>query len=99
MTKHSNKNNNLIRTTNKIKILWGFLILYFFISIYCLCVTQKSGVGNDNRDNFYSNVNMFSPLYQISNKIRAEYGHKLPYPSVDELLKFDGVVGRDGIHG
>ena len=61
--------------------------------------TQKSGVENDNRHNFYDDVTMFSSLYQISNKIGAAYGHKLPLPTVDEFVKFDGVVVRDGIHG
>ena len=49
--------------------------------------------------NFYDDVQMFSALYQISNKIGAAYGHELPLPSVDELVKFDGVVIRDAIHG
>ena len=42
---------------------------------------------------------MLSALYQISNNIGAAYGHELPLPLVDEFVKFDGVVRRDGIHG
>ena len=60
--------------------------------------TQKAGVDNDTRLMYYNKVNMFPSSYQLSNKMGARYGHKLPLPTVNEFVKFDGVVVREIIH-
>ena len=87
-------------TSNRMKNVLGLPDALFFHQLLLpMCDTQKSGVEHDNRLNFYDDVTMFSSLYQISNKIGAAYGHELPLPTVDEFVKFDGVVVRDGIHG
>ena len=87
-------------TSHRIKNALGLPDALFFHQLLLpMCDTKKSGIENDNRHNYYDDVIMFSSLYQISNKIGAAYGHELPLPTVDEFVKFDGVVVRDGVHG
>ena len=43
-------------------------------------------------------LHMFSFSYHISNKIIDGNGHKLPLPTVNEFMMFDGVMVRDKIH-
>lgn len=87
-------------TANRSKILWGLLMLYFFNQmLLTLCDTQKAGVDNDTRLMYYNKVNMFPSSYQLSNKMGTGYGHQLYYPTVNEFVKFDGVVVGDIIHG
>lgn len=73
-------------------MMWVLLMLSFSIILLHICDASKSGVDNDGRFNFYNDVHMLSALYQISNKIRATYGHKLPLPTVENFVKFDGVI-------
>ena len=73
--------------------------LFFHQLIFSMCDTSKSGVEDDGKLSFYDDMQMFSALYQISNKIRAAYGHKLPLPTVDGFVNVDGVVARGSIYG
>ena len=87
-------------TADKVKNTVGLPDSLFFHQLLLpICDTNKSGVEDDGRINFYDDVQTFSALYQISNKIGAAYGNELPLPSVDEFVKFDGVIIRDAIHG
>ena len=87
-------------TADKVKSTVGLPDALFFRQLLSsMCDTNKSGVEEDERINFYDDVQIFFALYQISIKICAEYGHELPLLSVDEFVKFDGLVIRDTMHG
>lgn len=80
--------------------MWVFLVLSspHQLLLY-ICDTSKSGVEDGGRMNYHDDVQIFSILYQISNKIGVAYGHELPLLIVDEFVKFDGVIMRHTIHG
>ena len=87
-------------TAVKVKYAVGLPDAIFFHQLLLhICDTSRSGGKSDGRMNYYDDVQMFSALYQISNKIGPAYGHKLPLPTVEEFVKFDGVVVRDAVYG
>ena len=74
--------------------------LFFYQLLLPICNPKKSGIPNDPRHAFYSNVTNYSNLYACSiGLIGAQYSHAFKSIKVDELVHFDGVLVRDGALG
>ena len=73
--------------------------LFFQQLLLPMCDPNMSGVNADPRKAFYSKVETFSNLYAIQIGLGGSYGHKFKNIVLDELVRFDGVVIRDGVRG
>jgi hypothetical protein len=60
---------------------------------------KMSGITADPRKPFYSQVEKFSNLYAIQIGLGGSYGHRFKNIVLNELVRFDGVVIRDGVKG
>jgi hypothetical protein len=73
--------------------------LFFHQLLLPMCDPQMSGIVGDARKAFYSKVETFSNLYALQIKLGGSYGHAFKNVLLDELVRFDGVVVRDGVKG
>lgn len=73
--------------------------LFFHQLLLPMCDPKMSGINGDARKAFYSQVETFSNLYAIQIGLGGSYGHKFKNVTLDELVRFDGVVVRDGVKG
>jgi hypothetical protein len=73
--------------------------LFFYQLLLPLCDTRRSGITNDKRMSFYSEVESFSNAYALSIGLGGSYGHTFKLLKVIELIHFDGVIVRDGVRG
>jgi hypothetical protein len=73
--------------------------LFFHQLLLPMCDPKMSGITDDPRKAFYSQVETFSNLYAIHIGLGGSYGHKFKNIVLDELVHFDGVVIRDGVKG
>jgi hypothetical protein len=64
-----------------------------------MCSTEKSGIPNDPRKSFYSKVEVYSQKYALDIGLGGSYGHVFKPLTLDELVRFDGVIVRDGVRG
>lgn len=73
--------------------------LFFYQLLLPLCDTSKSGVEDDPRMNFYTEVTKFTNVYAYLSGTGSDYGHAFKNTSAMELLRFDGVLFHDGSLG
>ena len=73
--------------------------LFFFQLLLPICNPQFSGVEGDPRMAFYSDVEVFSLMYAYQIGLGGSYGHSFKTLSLDELVRFDGVLVQDGVRG
>jgi hypothetical protein len=73
--------------------------LFFHQLLLPMCDPKMSGINGDTRKAFYSKVETFSNLYAIQIGLGGSYGHKFKNVTLDELVRFDGVVVQDGVKG
>ena len=73
--------------------------LFFFQLLLPFCNPKLSGIHEDPRKSFYTDVTKYSNLYKIQNDVGVTYGHKIDEVQMPELVHFDGVVVRDGVCG
>ena len=74
--------------------------LFFYQLLLPICDPSKSGIPNDPRSPFYSEVTNFTNLYACSiGLFGSQYSHSFKQVKVQELVHFDGVVVRDGALG
>ena len=73
--------------------------LFFHQLLLPICDPKRSGIKEDNRKPFYSEVERLSNIYAFSIGLGGSYGHAFKTITLDELVRFDGVVVRDGVRG
>ena len=73
--------------------------LFFYELLLPICDVNNSGIIDYTRQNYFSDVENFSSLYVFVIGILGSYDHKFKAPTIDKLVKFDGVVIRDGVRG
>ena len=73
--------------------------LFFYQLLFPMCDTTRSGVVDDPRMNFYTEVTKFSNLYKYQQNIGTTYGHHIKEAIMPEYVRFDGCVARDGVLG
>jgi hypothetical protein len=73
--------------------------LFFHQLLLPICDPKRSGIKDDARKPFYSEVERFSNIYAFSIGLGGSYGHTFKTITLDELVRFDGVVVRDGVRG
>jgi len=73
--------------------------LFFFQLLLPFCDTSKSGVRDDPRMNYYTEVSKFTNVYAYLNGQGSDYGHVWKNTSAMELVRFDGVLFHDGSLG
>ena len=84
---------------NKERMVFGDA-LFFYQLLLPICNPKKSGIANDPRMAFYSDVTNFSNLYACSiGLLGGQYSHAFKAIRVQELVHFDGVLIRDGALG
>lgn len=73
--------------------------LFFYQLILPICDPERSGIDNDPRKAFYSEVEKCTTVYAADLGLFGSYGHDFKSVQVPELVAFDGVVVRDGVKG
>ena len=73
--------------------------LFFWQLLFPMCDPSKSGIPNDPRLPFYSNVEKWSQKYTATMGIGGSYGHSCKPLMVADLVHFDMAVIRDGVLG
>jgi len=73
--------------------------LFFYQLLLPMCDPRRSGIEGDPRKAFYCDVEMFSNLYFMCMGYGGAYGHAFEPVMLPELVRFDGVVVRDGVRG
>ena len=74
--------------------------LFFHQLLLPICDPKKSGIEDDPRKGYYDAVETFSNTYAFGElKMGNSYGHIFKPVSIPELVRFDGVVVRDGVLG
>jgi hypothetical protein len=65
-----------------------------------MCDPKQSGVPDDGRKAFYTEVEWMSNCYAMGQlRMGMLYGHAFLPPNAAELLRWDGVVAMDGVRG
>jgi hypothetical protein len=73
--------------------------LFFYQLLLPICDPKRSDIVDDPRKPFYCQVEQFSNLYGYSIGLGGSYGHKFRVIELHELVRFDGVVVKDGVRG
>ena len=73
--------------------------LFFLQLLLPIGDPKKSGIENDPRMPYYSEVERWTQKYATSLGLGGSYGHSFKEAMLDELLHFDSAVIRDGVHG
>jgi hypothetical protein len=73
--------------------------LFFFQLLLPIGDPKKSGIEDDPRLPYYSEVERWTQKYATSLGLGGSYGHSFKEVMLEELLHFDSVVVRDGVHG
>ena len=72
---------------------------FFWQLLFPVCDPTKSGIDDDPRCPFYSEVEKWSQKYAASQGLFGAYGHNFKPVMCAELLHFDMCVVRDGVLG
>ena len=73
--------------------------LFFFQLLFPICDPAKSGIENDPRKAFYSEVENFTNQYAAEIGLMGSYGHSFKPVNAEELLRFDMALIKDGARG
>lgn len=73
--------------------------LFFFQLLLPLCDPSKSGIDQDPRMAYYTDVCRFTNANAYLSGQGSDYGHVWNNTSACELLHFDGVLFHDGVLG
>lgn len=71
--------------------------LFFYQLLLPICRIDKSDVQNDPRKPYYSSVMSWSQKYAFEMGLGGSYGHRFKEIMIPELVRFDGVLIRDGV--
>ena len=73
--------------------------LFFYQLLLPFCDTQRSGLDNDPRMSYYSEVEAWTNAYALEIGLGGSYGHKFNNVLINELVNFDGILVKDGVKG
>ena len=73
--------------------------LFFYQLLFPFCDTRRSGIENDPRMSYYSEVEPWTNGYALQLGLGGSYGHKFDNVLVHELVNFDGILVKDGVKG
>jgi len=73
--------------------------LFFYQLVLPICDTERSGIKDDVRLPYYSQVEKWSNLYAYQLGLGGSYGHEYKNISVKEIVRHDGCIIRDGVRG
>jgi hypothetical protein len=73
--------------------------LFFLQLLLPIGDPKKSGVENDPRLPYYSEVERWTQKYATGIGLGGSCGHSFKEVMLEELLHFDSVMIRDGVHG
>lgn len=73
--------------------------LFFYQLLLPICDPSKSGIADDPRIAYYTDVEKFTNASKHITGQGVSYGHKWKVTSAGELLQFDGIVAHDGVKG
>lgn len=73
--------------------------LFFLQLVLPFCNTDKSGIEDDPRISFYSDIKRFTQKYAASLGIGGSYGHNVDHIKIQELVRYDMCVVMDGVLG
>ena len=65
--------------------------LFFYQLLFPFCAPSDSGVAEDHRMPFYSNVSVFTNMYAMWKGAGSGYGHDFTQVSIPELVHWAGV--------
>ena len=71
--------------------------LFFYHILLLICDVNNSGIVGDPRQNYFSDVETSPARYAFDIGLLGSYVHNFKVPTIYELVKFDGVVIRDGV--
>lgn len=73
---------------------------FFYQLLLPFCDPAQSGIADDPRMPFYTNVLRFSNLYSFHNNLGSgPYGHYFDPLTLEDIIHFDGVPVRNGTLG
>ena len=64
-----------------------------------MCNPHVSGIPNEPRLPYYSEVEKFSNFYMLEIGLGGSYGHQFKNVTIEDLVRWDGVVYCDGVKG
>ena len=67
--------------------------------LHPVCDPSKSGIDNDPRLPYYSNIEKWTAKYAASIGMYGSYGHSYQTVNVEELVKWDACVFMSGVKG
>ena len=70
--------------------------LFFFQMLFPICNPMESGVTDDHRHPYFSNVVSFTNMYAYWKGAGSGYGNDFPPVSITELVQWTGVPIRNG---
>ena len=73
--------------------------LFFYQLLLPICDPGRSGIPDDPRKPFYTEVTRFSNLYKYQLGIGNGYGHNVEEIGNPEYVRYDGCIFRDGVRG
>jgi hypothetical protein len=73
---------------------------FFFLQLLLpVCDPKRSGIKDDPRVPFCTKVEGWTQKYAHSIGLGGSYGHEFKAVMVPELVHFESVLVRDGVHG
>ena len=78
-------------------VVQNYLFLYHILPR--ICDVKNSGIVDDPRQNYFSDVETFSARSAFDIGLLGSYFHNFKFPTMDELVKFNGVVVRYRVRG
>ena len=90
--------NKMLNHGLTVKKVTGCDALFFFQLLFPVGLPSKSGVDNDHQKPFFSQVRQWSNMYAVGpgGGLGGSYGHSFDLVSEEELVKWFGVLVRDG---
>jgi hypothetical protein len=73
--------------------------LFFHQLLLWMCAPSKSSIPEDGQQPYYTSTTDWTDMYEIKAKCNSCYGHVFKNPHIEEVVHFDVVVIKDGVHG
>ena len=71
----------------------------FYQLLLPVCNPSKSGIDGDPRSPYYIDIERFTNMSKAQPGFGGSYGHNWRVVNASELVRFDGVIVRDGVVG
>ena len=73
--------------------------IFFYQLVMPFCDPSKSGIPDDPRMAYYTDVERFTNIGKFDSGKGGTYGHEWKVAKASELVHFDGIMIRDGVLG